>query len=223
MSATEPARGTVGRRRPDTRARTALEAVAAALLLTLLSPLLLAVAVAVRATSPGPVLFRQQRLGLGREPFTLLKFRTMAVDNDDRAHREYVTALLTAEVAPHGGREGVYKLVDDPRVTRVGRFLRRTSLDELPQLLDVATGRMALVGPRPVLAWEADLFPDWAEPRFTVRPGITGLWQVSGRSATGMLDALALDVEYVRTRSLRLDLSLLAATAGVLLGRSTAG
>lgn len=223
MSATGPARGTVGRSGPDTRARTALEAVAAALLLALLSPLLLAVAVAVRATSPGPVLFRQERLGLGREPFTLLKFRTMAADNDDRAHREYVTALLTAEVAPHGGREGVYKLVDDPRVTPVGRFLRRTSLDELPQLLDVVTGRMALVGPRPVLAWEAELFPSWAEPRFDVRPGITGLWQVRGRSATGMLDALALDVEYVRTRSPRLDLSLLVATAGVLLGRSTAG
>lgn len=200
--------------------RTAGRAVAAVLLLLTL-PLLLAVAVAVKLTSPGPVLFAQSRLGLCRQPFTMWKFRTMAVDNDDREHRRYVTQLLAGEDS-HGGERGVYKLAGDPRVTRVGALLRRTSLDELPQLVNVLLGQMALVGPRPVLSWEAEMFPGWAARRFRVRPGMTGLWQVSGRSAVGYREALQFDVEYVTTRTLRLDLQILVRTVGVVLGRSTA-
>ena len=206
----------------DGRGRVVVEAVAAGLLLVLLSPLLLLVALAVRLSGPGPVLFRQERLGAGRRPFTLVKFRTMAVDNDDRIHREYVTSLLTSGTPPHGGEAGVYKLATDPRITPVGAVLRRTSLDELPQLFNVLCGQMAFVGPRPVLAWEAELFPSWAGPRFDLRPGLTGLWQVRGRSALSYEDALALDVTYRSTRSLLLDLAILLRTPVALLDRRAA-
>jgi lipopolysaccharide/colanic/teichoic acid biosynthesis glycosyltransferase len=204
---------------PDSRLRVVLEAVVAAVLIVLASPLLIVIALAVATTSEGPVLFRQERLGAGREPFTMLKFRTMAVDGDDQAHRQYVTALLSSDEPPHGGEEGVFKLVADPRVTRVGALLRRTSLDELPQLWNVVRGEMALVGPRPVLAWEEKMFPAWAQRRFDVRPGMTGLWQVRGRSAVGFREALALDVEYSHSRTVWLDLKILAATLVVLLDR----
>ncbi|MGN6331351.1 MAG: sugar transferase [Motilibacteraceae bacterium] len=201
--------------------RRAAGRLAALILLLLVTPLLLVIAVAVRLSSPGPVLFRQRRLGLLRQPFTMLKFRTMVQDNDDSIHREYVAQLLTGD-ADDGGEQGVYKLVGDPRVTWVGRILRRTSLDELPQLINVVRGDMALVGPRPVLEYEAEMFPSWAALRFRVRPGITGLWQVSGRSAVDYHGALAYDVDYVRRRSLLLDLSILLRTFGVLVGRSVA-
>jgi lipopolysaccharide/colanic/teichoic acid biosynthesis glycosyltransferase len=206
----------------DGRGRVVVEMIAAALLLIVLLPLLIAVAVSVRLSGPGPVLFRQERLGAGRRPFALFKFRTMAVGNDDRIHREYVTSLLTSGAPPHGGEAGVYKLAADPRITPIGALLRRTSLDELPQLFNVLRGDMAFVGPRPVLAWEAELFPSWAAPRFELRPGLTGLWQVRGRSALSYTDALALDVTYRSTRSLRLDLAILLRTPIALLDRRAA-
>jgi lipopolysaccharide/colanic/teichoic acid biosynthesis glycosyltransferase len=192
----------------------------ALIVVVILSPVFVVVALVVRLTSPGPVLFRQERLGRDRRPFSIYKFRTMQVDNDDAEHRKYVTALLTEDVAPHGGADGVYKLVGDPRVTPVGRFLRRTSLDELPQLFNVLRGEMALVGPRPTLAWEAELFPPETELRFTVRPGITGLWQVGGRGGVDMRTALQMDCEYVRTRSVAGDVRILLRTIVVLFGRS---
>lgn len=198
------------------------EAVAALLLLLLLTPVLAAVAVAVKLSSPGPVLFRQERLGLHRRRFRLIKFRTMIDGNSDEIHRRYIRRLLTEDTPPDGGQRGVYKLTADPRVTRVGSFLRRTSLDELPQLWNVVRGELSLVGPRPVLAWEAELFPDGAEKRFTVRPGITGLWQVSGRSTVDYRAALELDVRYAQTKSLWLDLWILARTVRVVLDRSVA-
>lgn len=207
---------------PDSRLRVVLEAVAAALLLALLSPLLVLVALAVLTTSRGPVLFRQERLGLGGHPFTMIKFRTMTVDNDEAVHRRYVTALLTSDEAPHGGDEGVYKLAADPRVTRVGSLLRRTSLDELTQLWNVVRGEMAFVGPRPVLRWEEELFPEWSRRRFDVRPGLTGLWQVRGRSSLTYHQALALDVEYVGSRTPWLDLRIFAVTPVALLDRRRA-
>lgn len=207
-------------RGPDSRLRVSVEAVLAGGLLLVSSPLLVVVAMAVRATSPGPVLFRQERLGAGRRSFTLFKFRTMRTGADDAIHRDYVASLLSGPQVTHGGEEGVYKLAADPRITRVGAFLRRTSLDELPQLLNVVRGEMALVGPRPVLPWEEPLFPEWAGARFEVRPGLTGLWQVRGRSKVGFREALALDVRYVAQRSPRLDLKILAATPGALLTSS---
>jgi lipopolysaccharide/colanic/teichoic acid biosynthesis glycosyltransferase len=199
------------------RTKRALDVVLSAAALVVLAPCLALVALAVRLTSPGPVLFRQERLGLEGRPFTLLKFRTMRVDAGDAVHRAYVTQLLTQETPPTGGAGGLYKLQDDPRVTPVGRWLRRTSLDELPQLVNVLRGEMSVVGPRPALAWEAALYRDVDHQRFQVLPGITGLWQVSGRSRLSMRQALELDVEYVRRCSLRLDLWILARTVPTVL------
>jgi lipopolysaccharide/colanic/teichoic acid biosynthesis glycosyltransferase len=185
-------------------------------LIILVAPLLLLLWLLVRLTSRGPALFRQERLGRERKPFTVLKFRTMHIGNDDRIHRDYVTGLLSADAAAPAGDSGLFKLDADPRVTRVGAWLRRTSLDELPQLINVLRGEMSLVGPRPVLPWEARLFPEAYQRRFAVKPGITGLWQVSGRSRLSMRTALELDVEYVLRRSLALDLSILLRTGPAL-------
>ncbi|MGY1745243.1 sugar transferase [Blastococcus sp. SYSU D00695] len=189
--------------------------------LLLLAPLMAGLAVLIRWTSPGPALFRQVRLGRDQEPFVMLKYRTMHVACDDRLHREYVRSLLseTTEARPDGE---LFKLGQDPRVTPLGRVLRRTSLDELPQLVNVLRGEMALVGPRPALPWEAAMFSPRHLRRFDVRPGLTGLWQTSGRSRLTMTQALDLDVEYVERRSLRLDAEILVRTVGVVLSREGA-
>ena len=184
--------------------------------IAVLAPLMAVLWCLVQCTSAGPALYRQERLGRGKQPFTLLKFRTMYVNNDDRIHRQYVTSLLSGEEAA-GGQRGFYKLEDDPRITPAGAWLRRLSLDELPQLFNVLKGEMSLVGPRPVLAWEAKMFREPHQQRFEVKPGITGLWQVSGRSRLSYQQALELDVEYVRRRSITLDLAILAGTIPALL------
>ena len=181
-------------------------------MIVILAPLLLVLWLLVRSTSAGPALFRQQRLGRDQRPFTLLKFRTMYVDNDDRIHRDYVASLLSEDGPAAATGNGLFKLDGDPRVTRLGAWLRRTSLDELPQLVNVLCGEMSLVGPRPVLPWEAKLFDEPHQRRFAVKPGMTGLWQVSGRSRLSMRTALELDVEYVLRRSFVLDLAILART-----------
>jgi lipopolysaccharide/colanic/teichoic acid biosynthesis glycosyltransferase len=156
-------------------------------------------------------MFRQERLGRNKQPFTLLKLRTMYTGNDDRMHRDYVTCLLVGQATP-GGHSGLFKLDADPRITPLGAWLRRSSLDELPQLFNVLSGEMSLVGPRPVLPWEAQLFEEAHLERFAVKPGITGLWQVNGRSRLSMREALELDVEYVIRRSFTLDLVILLRT-----------
>lgn len=202
---------TTGRRFRGSRL---LDVLGAAVLLVVSLPLALVVAVWIRLDDGGPVLFRQRRVGLHGRPFTLYKFRSMRLGCDDAAHR----ALIAAELRGEDTRfDGSTKVHGDARITRPGRFLRRTSLDELPQLLNVLRGEMALVGPRPCLEWEAALFPPEFADRFTVLPGITGLWQVSGRSTVGTLEMLRLDVAYVRTRGLRRDLAILAGTAAALL------
>jgi lipopolysaccharide/colanic/teichoic acid biosynthesis glycosyltransferase len=196
-------------RRPGKRL---LDVVLAATGLIAVSPLLLVIAVAIKATSPGGVLFRQTRVGyLGRE-FVMYKFRTMYVGAPDDSHREYVTSLLADAVPEHHDPNALFKLHADPRVTRVGRLLRRWSLDELPQLINVLRGEMSLVGPRPALHYEVELFDIRHLERFLVPPGVTGLWQVSGRSRLTMRQALDLDVEYVRRRSMGLDLLILLKT-----------
>jgi lipopolysaccharide/colanic/teichoic acid biosynthesis glycosyltransferase len=185
-------------------------------LIIILAPLLLLLCFAVRATSAGPALFRQERLGRNMRPFTMLKLRTMWADNDDSIHREYMARMLSAD--QHGvGRDGLFKLDGDPRVTPLGRWLRRSSLDELPQLFNVLRGDMSIVGPRPVLPWEAELFGAAYQHRFQVKPGITGLWQVSGRSRLSMQRALELDVEYALRPSLVLDLAIILRTVPVVL------
>jgi lipopolysaccharide/colanic/teichoic acid biosynthesis glycosyltransferase len=195
-------------------ARAALDIVVAALALLILLPLMAALALWIRLDSRGPAFLRQSRIGRDRRPFTLYKFRTMRVDCDDRLHRALIRAELDGTSTI---QDGSTKVADDPRVTRAGRFLRRTSLDELPQLINVLTQRMSLVGPRPCLPWEADLFPAEFTERFSVRPGITGLWQVRGRSRLGTLDMLRLDLEYVRSRRLLGDVAILLATVPSLL------
>ncbi len=187
------------------------------LCLIVLSPLLLVVAVMVRLTTPGPALFRQTRLSRGRRPFVLYKFRTMYDGSPNDVHQEYVRKLLTDDQPPAGGRQGLYKLEDDARITPVGRLLRRTSIDELPQLFNVIRGEMSLVGPRPALPWEAELMAPAHSQRFLVLPGLTGLWQVSGRSSVTMRQALDLDVEYVRKQSFVFDLAILLKTVPVVL------
>lgn len=194
-----------------------LDLVITSVCLILVSPLLLAVAVIVRATSPGPALFRQARVGLGGRQFLLYKFRTMYDGNSSDAHREYVSKLLTDDHPPAGGHDGLFKLEDDPRITRVGRLLRRTSIDELPQLFNVLRGDMSLVGPRPVLPWEADLIGAAHARRFLTMPGITGLWQVSGRNALTMRQGFDLDVEYLQKQGLLFDLLILLKTIPVVL------
>ena len=214
-SCSDPGSRAVGRPRDDGSsagdglARRGMDVVGAVIVLLLTAPLSLVVAVWIRLDSPGPALLRQQRIGLERRPFTLYKFRTMRVGVDDAAHRALIAAELRGEDTRSGGST---KIDDDPRITRAGRLLRRTSCDELPQLLNVIRGDMSLVGPRPCLPWEADMFPAEFSERFTVRPGLTGLWQVRGRSALGTLDMLELDLEYVRNRRLRTDLRILMAT-----------
>jgi lipopolysaccharide/colanic/teichoic acid biosynthesis glycosyltransferase len=184
------------------------------MLLSVLALLVLAVpmivtGVLVRLTSPGPALFRQRRVGYRGRSFTMYKFRTMRTGVGDEMLRELIAAELRGEDT---SVDGSYKLDKDPRVTPIGAFLRKTSLDELPQLINVLLGDMSLVGPRPCLEWEARMFPTEFWPRFSVRPGITGLWQVSGRSTVSTLEMLHLDLAYVRTRNLVGDLSILLRT-----------
>jgi exopolysaccharide biosynthesis polyprenyl glycosylphosphotransferase len=174
----------------------------------LLSPVMLAAAVAIKATSPGPVLFRQTRCGRNGRRFTLLKFRSMVQD----AERKKAELLARNEMSGP-----VFKIADDPRITSVGRVLRRTSLDELPQLFNVLRGEMSVVGPRPPLPEEVERYERWQRRRLSMKPGITCIWQVNGRNQVDFGDWMKLDLQYIDRWSLRLDLEILLRTAGVVL------
>ncbi|HEY7689238.1 MAG TPA: sugar transferase, partial [Dongiaceae bacterium] len=177
-----------------------LDVAVASLALAALSPVMLAAALAIKLTSPGPVLFRQIRVGQAERPFAMLKLRTMHVGGDDSAHRELNKKEMLGDMSARAG-DGIFKLQDDARITAAGRFLRRFSIDELPQLFNVLKGDMSLVGPRPSLPWEVDLYSIEQRRRHQCVPGITGLWQVSGRNALSMPEMLALDVQYVERQS----------------------
>jgi lipopolysaccharide/colanic/teichoic acid biosynthesis glycosyltransferase len=192
--------------------------VAGAVLLVLSVPLLL-LSIAIRIDSGGPALFRQQRVGRDRRTFTMFKFRTMYRDADVTPHREYVRSLIDGAGENSGN---LYKLSVDDRITRVGRFLRAWSLDELPQLINVLFGQMALVGPRPVIPYEVEMYPDAYLRRFKVKPGLTGLWQVSGRNERTYHEMVRFDIEYAESASLMLDLRILAKTMPVVLRRQGA-
>jgi lipopolysaccharide/colanic/teichoic acid biosynthesis glycosyltransferase len=209
----------------------ALDIVLAALLLVLLLPLLLLITATIRLTSPGPVFFVHERCGCRRRPlgngvvawegrtFGCLKFRTMTHLSDQSLHESHVRAYVRGEIAPGP----TVKLVGDPRVTRLGAILRRASLDELPQLVNVLRGEMSLVGPRPVPPYEVRHYPtDAYLARFGALPGITGLWQVGGRSRVGFEQMMALDLDYVRRQSLLLDLKILCRTVPAVLTRQGA-
>jgi lipopolysaccharide/colanic/teichoic acid biosynthesis glycosyltransferase len=184
--------------------------------LVLCLPLLFLIALAIKLTSKGPVLFRQVRLGQYGRKFTFLKFRSMYVNNDSRIHEEYVKQLIKGVAGTeqsNGSQQKLYKLTADPRITPVGRFLRNTSFDELPQFLNVLWGDMSMVGPRPPVLYEYNRYDLWHKQRLlAVKPGITGLWQVDGRSRVKFDDMVRLDIRYARSWSLLLDLSILLRT-----------
>jgi exopolysaccharide biosynthesis polyprenyl glycosylphosphotransferase len=184
--------------------------------LTVLSPLFLAVAVAIKLTSKGPVFFKQKRAGQLGSLFTFLKFRSMYVQNDSTVHREFVTRFIAGKL--DGARQDqdarpVYKITNDPRLTPIGRFLRKTSIDELPQLWNVLRGQMSLVGPRPPVPYELASYELWHRRRLVeVKPGMTGLWQVHGRSRATFDEMVLLDLRYARNWSLWLDIKILLRT-----------
>src|SRR6266850_6891700 len=184
--------------------------------LIVLLPVFVAVAVAIKLTSPGPVLFRQKRIGQYGVPFMCLKFRSMHAVNDAHIHKDYVTRLIAGRIDPEpseGNGKAVYKLTNDPRLTSVGAFLRKTSVDELPQLFNVLRGEMSLVGPRPPVPYELEVYDVWHRRRLVeVKPGITGLWQVNGRSRLRFDDMVRLDLRYATTWSVWLDIKILLRT-----------
>jgi lipopolysaccharide/colanic/teichoic acid biosynthesis glycosyltransferase len=199
-----------------------LDIVGSLLALVLLAPVFLIVAAAIKATSEGPVLFRQRRIGQHGRAFTFLKFRSMYVNNDSKIHQEYVASLIAGKpgLQQDGKKTGVFKLTNDPRITPIGRFLRKSSLDELPQFLNVLVGQMSLVGPRPPVPYEFEKYRIWHKRRvLEVKPGITGLWQVDGRSKTTFDEMVRLDLQYAKFWSIWLDLKILLKTpAAVVLG-----
>lgn len=219
----DDAPGTVARDYPLKRP---IDVLGATVALCLFAPVMLAVAISIGLTSPGPVIFKQMRVGRGGSPFAFYKFRSMVANGDDGIHRKFVADLINAEkstappadTAPADGQERVYKLKSDPRVTPIGRFIRKTSIDELPQLFNVLKGDMSLVGPRPPIPYETANYQAWHLRRvLTVKPGITGLWQVEGRSRVTFNDMVRMDLRYIRNRSLGMDLRILLKTIRVVL------
>ncbi len=192
----------------------ALDIAGGGLLLILTAPILLLVAALVKLTSRGPIFFEQERVGLMAKPFTMLKFRTMLVNNNPALHRQFVSEFIkSGSHAVRGLDPAPFKIKNDPRTTSIGRFLRRTSLDELPQLWNVLRGDMSLVGPRPPLRYELEQYRSWHWRRvLEAKPGMTGLWQVKGRSRTTFDEMVRLDLQYARTRSLWLDVKILLET-----------
>jgi exopolysaccharide biosynthesis polyprenyl glycosylphosphotransferase len=185
--------------------------------LFLFSPVFLVSALAIKATSKGPVFFRQQRMGLNGVNFTLFKFRSMYAENDETKHRKYIEKYIH-EQKDSAVEPGVFKLNNDSRVTAVGRFLRKTSLDELPQFINVLRGEMSLVGPRPPIPYEFDMYDIWHRRRLlTCKPGITGLWQVTGRSRTTFDEMARLDLKYINEWSLWLDIKIIFKTPKVMI------
>ena len=205
-----------GERKSFSVIKRAMDITGSAMLLAALSPVFTMLALAIKLTSKGPVFFRQERVGQYGKPFVLLKFRSMYMDSDAAAHKNYVRQLIAGEAERHpanGNGEGLYKLAGDTRITRVGSLLRRTSMDELPQLINVLRGDMSLVGPRPPIDYEVDEYDAWHLRRLLeAKPGLTGLWQVSGRSRVSFDEMVRLDLRYARICTPWLDLKILLQT-----------
>ena len=203
-------------------AKRCIDIICAVVLLVLLSPLMALIALAIRLDSPGPAIFRQKRVGKWGKQFTMLKFRSMHVDADQEVHRKFASDYINGNghkktANSSTGDAEVYKPNGDKRVTRVGKWLRRTSLDELPQLLNVLMGEMSLVGPRPAVPYEVEEYSRWHLRRLAVLPGMTGLAQISGRSGLTFEKIVRLDLVYIRRRSLALDMAILLKTILVVL------
>jgi len=204
----------------------AIDIAGSSTMLILLAPLFFTVALAIKLSSKGPVFYRQQRVGRYGETFSFLKFRSMLVNNDCNVHKDFVTRLIVStpgETAPQESSANVYKLTNDKRITRVGRILRRTSLDELPQFINVLKGEMSLVGPRPPIPYELAAYQTWHRHRLlAVKPGITGLWQVMGRSSVRFDEMVRLDLRYASTWTPWLDVKILLRTPGAVIKGSGA-
>ena len=202
-------------------AKRAIDILGSVFAIAIFSPLFILIAAAVKLTSKGPALFRQERVGQYGRRFTFLKFRSMKCANDPLIHQDYIRRFIAGEIAKTHG--GAFKIKDDPRLTCIGAFLRKCSLDELPQLINVLKGDMSLVGPRPAIPYEIDLYQIWHRRRFLeVKPGITGLWQVTGRSRTTFDDMVRLDLQYTKQWSLWLDIKILLQTPLAVLSREGA-
>jgi lipopolysaccharide/colanic/teichoic acid biosynthesis glycosyltransferase len=203
-------------KRPLLITKRAMDIVGSVLALVICMPLLLIIGLAIKISSKGPIFFKQQRVGQYGKCFTFLKFRSMYVDNDSGVHREFVKHLIAGHTErDSSGEDGtaVYKLTADKRITRIGRFLRRTSLDELPQFLNTLRGDMSLVGPRPAIPYEVAAYQTWHRRRvLEVKPGITGLWQVNGRSRVKFDEMVRMDIRYAKSWSPWLDLKILIRT-----------
>jgi exopolysaccharide biosynthesis polyprenyl glycosylphosphotransferase len=180
-------------------------------------PFYLLIAALIKLTSEGPVLFVQERVGQDGRTFRFFKFRTMLVDNSDHQHRSFAEDFIKGRLMSESGDRRVFKLQNDPRVTSIGRFLRKTSLDELPQFINVLRGEMTLVGPRPPLSYELAHYKEWHRGRLVVKPGLTGLWQVSGRSTVPFDEMVMLDLYYIENWSLALDMKIILRTVPVML------
>jgi lipopolysaccharide/colanic/teichoic acid biosynthesis glycosyltransferase len=205
-----------GGRKPQLGVKRAMDIAGSLLAIILCAPVFILIAVVVKASSKGPIFFKQQRVGHYGECFTFLKFRSMYIDNDPSAHREYVKKLIAGQAMrepSNGNGDSVYKLTNDKRITRAGKFLRRTSLDELPQFFNVLWGDMSLVGPRPAIPYEVASYETWHRSRvLEVKPGITGLWQVNGRNRIKFDEMVRLDLQYAKVWSPWLDLKILMRT-----------
>lgn len=192
-----------------------LDLIAASIGLVIAAPLAAVVALLIRISSPGPILFKQVRIGKSGEKFTFYKFRSMRVDCDDTSHRKYMKLFIEGneeELKGFGNKKKIYKMTRDDRVTAVGKFLRRTSLDELPQLLNVLRGDMSMVGPRPHIPYEVDLYQDWHRRRLQGLPGITGWWQIHGRSRVTFDESVRMDIWYLEHQSVILDIRIMLRT-----------
>jgi lipopolysaccharide/colanic/teichoic acid biosynthesis glycosyltransferase len=196
-----------------------LDVAIALVTLVAFAPVLLIVALAVKLDSPGPAIFKQNRVGKDCKLFTVWKFRSMHVNADDAPHREAIQKLVEGEPAATVNGQGFFKPVDDPRVTRLGKFLRATGLDELPQVINLVRREMSVVGPRPAIPYELDLYKDWYHRRLGVRPGVTGLWQVRRHDTQNFDDVMRLDLEYIDSFSIWLDLKIILLTVPMILFR----
>ena len=206
-------------------AKRALDVAVVLVVLVIGLPVWLLIALLIKLTSPGPVFYRGTVIGRGGRPFRYYKFRTMVAGGDNTAHKQWLEQFVKQDAAFAEDASGkkVFKVVDDPRITKVGRILRKLSLDEVPQMLNVLAGDMSLVGPRPPVPYEYEHYDDWARQRLSVPPGITGLYQVTARSQVGFSGMVAIDLDYIRRRSLWLDLQIMLKTPIVMLLGKGAG
>lgn len=182
-------------------------------------PFLIIMAAIIKLNSKGPVFYKAKAIGKNGKEFTMFKFRSMRVTEGNGIHKDYVTKLIKGEIDYEGKKDQVFKIIEDPRITSVGRLIRKFSIDELPQIMNVLKGDMSLVGPRPCLPYEYEVYKDWHKKRMSVRPGVTGLWQVAGRSAVTFEDMVLLDLYYIYNRSIMMDMSIIYETVFTVLGK----